>query len=134
MISSAKLFAEDADFWNKLYYEELNHAALLRSVKSSITMSSDYTRTLSTDLLKEIINTKEWATSLLSDFSKASPDRKTAFKTAVEIEKTAGEIHYQKTMNKKTDSWFINTLQQLNEYDLDHLSRLERYIHEKNIM
>lgn len=129
-----KLFVEDSDFWNQLTYEELNHAALLRSIKTTVGLSSDLTSGLSDVLLQEIINTKERASYLLDGFSKEPPDRKTAFSTAIEIEKTAGEIHYQEVMSQTTDSWFINILQTLNEYDLDHLKRLERYIQENSIV
>ena len=129
-----KLFVEDKDFWNQLSNEELKHEAILRSIQNTIALSGDFTSGLSNNLLQDVIKTKEWVSSLLVNFSKNPPDRKTAFEAATQIEKTASEVHYQGVMCQEADSWFIQTLQKLNEFDLDHLVRIERYIQEKNII
>jgi len=125
---------EDKDFWNQLSNEELKHEAILRSIQNTIALSGDFTSGLSNNLLQDVIKTKEWVSSLLVNFSKNPPDRKTAFEAATQIEKTASEVHYQGVMCQEADSWFIQTLQKLNEFDLDHLVRIERYIQEKNII
>ena len=128
-----KSFTEDSDFWKTLAYEELNHAALIKSVKGNPAMSEQYIHGAPHDLLQEIVKAKEWATSLFIKFSEVKPDRVTAFNTAIEAEKTAGELHFQSIMTKESDSWLIKVLQELNEYDRDHLRRIEEYVKEKNI-
>ena len=57
----------------------------------------------------------------------------TALNTAIEVEKTAWELHYQSLMTKKSDKWFIDILQELNEYDRDHLKRINFYMKANNI-
>jgi hypothetical protein len=126
-------FFEDRKFWHQLAHEEKNHAALLRSVKSSRTMSTQFVSNLPHNLLQENIKTKEWATALFSKFSQKKPDRKAAFNAAIEIEKSAEEVHYQNIMTKKADSWFIKVFQELNEYDRDHLKRVVKYVKENKI-
>ena len=127
-------FSEDRNFWHQLAHEEKNHAALIRSVKSSHTMSTQFVSNLPDNLLEENIKTKEWATSLFIKFSQNKPDRKTAFNAAIEIEKTAEEVHYQSIMTKKGDSWFIKVFQELNEYDRDHLKRIIKYVKDNKII
>ena len=129
-----KSFTEDSVFWKTLAYEELNHAALIRSVKGNPAMSEQFIHDAPNDLLQEVVKAKEWAISLFIKFSEVKPDRTTAFNTAIEAEKTAGELHFQSIMTKESDSWLIKVLQKLNEYDRDHLKRIEEYVKEKNII
>ena len=128
-----KSFTEDSDFWKQLAQEELSHAALLKSACSNPEMSKQLVYDAPNDLLQEVVKAKEWATSLLIKFSEIKPDRLIAFTTAIEAEKTAGELHFQSIMRKESDSWFIKVLQELNEYDLDHLKRIEKYVKENKI-
>jgi hypothetical protein len=96
-------------------------------------MSTQFVSNLPHNLLQENIKTKEWATALFSKFSQEKPDRKAAFNAAIEIEKSAEEVHYQNIMTKKADSWFIKVFQELNEYDRDHLKRVVKYVKENKI-
>jgi hypothetical protein len=131
--SFEKSFAEDAVFWKKLADEELNHAALIQNVKSDPEVSKWFVHDAPDDLVKETVKTMEWATSLVIKYSEETPDRLTAFNTALEVEKTAWELHYQSLMTKKSDKWFVDIVQELNKYDRDHLRRINLYIKEKNI-
>ena len=128
-----KSFIEDSDFWQQLAHEELSHAALLKTAISNPEMSKQLAHDASNDLLQEVVKAKEWATSLLIKFSEVKPDRLTAFNTAIEAEKTAGELHFQSIMTKQSDSWFIKVLRELNEYDRDHLKRINLYMKDNNI-
>ena len=96
-------------------------------------MSKRLANGITDDLIQEVVNAKEWATSLLIKFSEIKPDRLTAFNTAIEAEKTAGELHFQSIMTKESDSWFIKLLRELNEYDRDHLRRINSYVADNNI-
>ena len=131
--SFEKSFAEDALFWKQLADEELNHAALIQNVKSDPEVSKWFVHDAPDDLVKETVKTMEWATSLVIKYSEEKPDRLTAFNTAIEVEKTAWELHYQSLMTKNSDKWFVDIVQELNKYDRDHLRRINLYIKEKNI-
>lgn len=125
---------EDSVFWEQMAHEEKNHAALIRSVESSQEMSTEFLANFPRDILEENIRTREWATDIFIRLSRNRPDRRTAFRTAIEIETCAGEVHYQNIMSKKIDSWFIRVFQELNEFDLDHLKRIHYYAREHNIL
>ena len=131
--SFEKSFVEDAVFWKQLADEELNHAALIQNVKSDPEVSKWFVHDAPDDLVKETVKTMEWATSLVIKYSEEKPDRLTAFNTAIEVEKTAWELHYQSLMTKNSDKWFVDIVQELNKYDRDHLRRINLYIKEKNI-
>ena len=131
--SFEKSFVEDAVFWKQLADEELNHAALIQNVKSDPEVSKWFVHDAPDDLVKETVKTMEWATSLVIKYSEEKPDRLTAFNTALEVEKTAWELHYQSLMTKNSDKWFVDIVQELNKYDRDHLRRINLYIKEKNI-
>ena len=131
--SFEKSFVEDAVFWKQLADEELNHAALIQNVKSDPEVSKWFVHDAPDDLVKETVKTMEWATSLVIKYSEEKPDRLTAFNTAIEVEKTAWELHYQSLMTKKSDKWFVDIVQELNKYDRDHLRRINLYIKEKKI-
>jgi len=131
--SFEKSFAEDAAFWKQLANEELNHAALIQNINTDPIVSKWFVHDAPDSLLNEFIKTMEWATLLVIKYSEEKPDRLTAFTTAIEVEKTAWELHYQSLMTKKSDKWFIDILQELNEYDRDHIKRINLYMKEKNI-
>ena len=131
--SFEKWFVEDAVFWKQLADEELNHAALIQNVKSDPEVSKWFVHDAPDDLVKETVKTMEWATSLVIKYSEEKPDRLTAFNTAIEVEKTAWELHYQSLMTKKSDKWFVDIVQELNKYDRDHLRRINLYIKVNNI-
>lgn len=131
--SFEKWFVEDAVFWKQLADEELNHAALIQNVKSDPEVSKWFVHDAPDDLVKETVKTMEWATSLVIKYSEEKPDRLTAFNTALEVEKTAWELHYQSLMTKKSDKWFVDIVQELNKYDRDHLRRINLYIKVNNI-
>jgi hypothetical protein len=50
---------------------------------------------------------------------------------AIEIEESAGEVHFQQAMEKKADSTYLETLQKLNLEDRDHAQRIRTYRNEK---
>jgi hypothetical protein len=87
-----KSFSEDELFWHQLAVEEKNHAALIENLKNSSGCSEQFVSSFAPDLLQEIFQTKELVSSLIVKYSELKPDRKTAFLTAINVEKSAGEI------------------------------------------
>lgn len=122
-----KTFIEDKNFWRQLAEEEERHAELIRTIINSHGCSKEFVSGIAPDLLQEVIKTKELVSSLIVKFSTEKTDRKTAFTTAISIEKSAGEITYQNFMTQEADSWILAALQKLNEYDIDHIKRIEQY-------
>ncbi len=125
-------FPEDRNFWMKLVSEENNHANLLISVKEIVSVSLEIPTEIlpeNYDLLK-IANQK--TLSITEEFIK-QPNRKSAFLLAIELEKVAGELHFQNAMNEKPSSELARVYQELNQDDIDHSERIFQYMTEKKI-
>ena len=60
--------------------------------------------------------------------SKMLVSREEAFNAALRIEPSAGEIHYQKVMEKEADSHYVELFQKINAYDKDHERRIRVYM------
>ena len=130
----AKSFPEDRAFWQQLAHEEKDHAALIDSIKNNPKLSNQFVSSAAPGLLQEIQEVTKWLSSLIGKFPEEKTDRKTAFRTAIKIEKSAGEIDYRNFMTRETDSWILKGLQHINKYDRDHLNRLEQYVKENKIV
>jgi len=119
---------EDANFWATLAWEEKNHAAVLKTGKDVLMPLDQFPVEILPDVIQVLIDTNKWLDSLKEGFSKCRLDRKTAFSTAVKIESSAGEQHFQRVMESSTDSHFIKILQELCEDDINHLNRIREYM------
>ena len=128
-----KLLIEDSLFWHQLADEEKSHAEPIKTIKNSPVFSKEYVSDSAPDLLQEILQTKELVSTLIVKYSEIKPDRRTAFKTAIAVEKSAGEIAYQNFLTQEAGSWIHAALQKLNEYDRDHINRLKQYVEDNNI-
>lgn len=119
---------EDANFWAMLAWEEKNHAAVLKTGKEILVPQDQFPLEVLPNFVQLLIETNNWLRSLIEEFSKARPDRATAFEIALKIEKSAGEQHFQRVMETPSDSKIINILQELCEDDLHHLRRVREYM------
>jgi len=112
------------DFWYKLSIEEYNHASLLETAKlfhNSHKLPKEF---IKIEILDEVIKTnsmfKYYKTTFLNN-----PTISNAKKIAIEIEYSAGEIHYENTISNDIDDYIINIFKKLNEDDYHHLKRIE---------
>jgi hypothetical protein len=69
----------------------------------------------------------------LKQFKNIPPSRELAFNTALEIEASAGELHFQHFMDKETNSKIDELFQFLNRGDKDHAKRIRSYMKNNNI-
>lgn len=129
----SQAYPEDAEFWQQLAGEEKNHAALLKKGRQAFMAEEELPADLIPEDPLELVETNNWLRSLLAEFSRRPPSRESAFMTALVIEGSAGEIHYQKAMVSPTDSIVMKMFQALNGDDIDHLSRVRSYMKEKDI-
>ena len=128
-----RTFPEDKEFWWQLALEEQNHAALLKGGRDSF-MEKD---TFPEDILESDVEVLKKANfdlkNKLEQFLSSSPSREEAFKTALQIESSAGEAHFQKKMKGDTDNTYIKIFQQLNRDDIDHAARIRAYMKSNGI-
>ena len=70
---------------------------------------------------------------MIEGFRNKPPSREEAFNTALRVEKSAGEIHFQRAMAKEADSDIMELFQQLNKDDMDHADRIRAYMQQQGI-
>jgi hypothetical protein len=117
-------FPDDFIFWDQLRIEELNHAALLGTIKnlSKVNLFPE-------GLVLEDLDAYERNIRLINGNMNEPdiPDRKAAFEFAYQIENSAGELHYQnKTLQEDPDE-ITRIFITLNGKDRDHAKRILAY-------
>lgn len=117
-------FPEDADFWWKLSLEEKNHAALVRSIRDIFQSVSGLPESMFSSSAEDIKNTNLRTGSLLETFRNAPPSRTEAFRIALDLEESAGELHYQKFMTDHLHEKINEVFKQLNGEDKNHAERI----------
>ncbi|MBT8762374.1 hypothetical protein KFV02_00305 [Desulfohalobiaceae bacterium Ax17] len=126
-------FPEDADFWWQLVLEEKNHAALIRAGKESFAPIGKFPVELLSSSLQKLRDANKKAVALARKCLDTPPSREEAFNIALEFEQSAGEIHFQRFMEKKTDVQLIKIFQKLNKDDKNHATRLRSYMEKHGI-
>jgi len=126
-------FKEDATFWWKLAIEEENHAALLKTVKTMLdTQRLEIPRDLLPEKLESLKDSNALIWQMQEEFKQA-PGRKKAFLLGIELERSAGELHYDQFMHKTPDSKLQRVFRKLNGDDMDHANRIEEYMNAQGI-
>ncbi|MEA1926781.1 MAG: rubrerythrin family protein [Candidatus Auribacterota bacterium] len=128
-----ELFPDDDEFWWNLTLEEKNHAALIQSGKEHFEPLNKFPDGLLADSLRDLRDTNSNLHSIIRNFEKTPPSRKEAFNTALNIEYSAGELHFQTFMDKESDSTVDTIFQQLNKEDKEHALRIRAYMEEHDI-
>ena len=126
-------FADDANLWWKLVLEEKDHAALIRGGIEEFEPIGEFPHEILSNSLQDLKETNKKLRSLLKQFKNIPPSRELAFNTALEIEASAGELHFQHFMNKETNSKIDELFQFLNREDKDHAKRIRSYMKDNDI-
>ncbi len=125
-------FPDDAAFWWQLHLEERNHASLLRSIKNTFLPINVYPDGLVLPSLQQLKKTNECLQSLLEKFRDEPPARDEAFSIAMEVETSAGEIHFQRFAEQRHENKIDKIFCRLVSEDKDHLERIQRYMLDEN--
>jgi ferritin len=126
-------FPDDENFWWKLIQEEKDHAALIRGGIEEFEPIGEFPHKILSDSLQDLKGTNKKLRSLLKQFKNTPPSRELAFNTALEIEDSAGELHFQHFMDKETNSKIDELFQFLNRQDKDHAKRIRSYMKDNDI-
>jgi len=119
---------EDAEFWNGLALEEINHASLIKGALSSFVEEGLYPVEVVPPTLAELDAVVRRLNQLLGKFRKKPPTRASAFRIALEIEDSSGEVHYQRAVEATPQSEFLKMFQELNAGEADHARRIREYM------
>ena len=123
----------DQDFWGQLALEEKKHAALLMSCRDVSMALWQFPAGLLPKFPRILYDGNSRIQTLIDKFSLTPPDRVLAFTTALELENSAGELHYQLAMTRPADSSLMKIFQELNNGDRDHYRRIKKYMEENAI-
>ena len=128
-----KLFPEDSDFWFKLALEEENHADIIRNGLELFEPIRAFPHEILSRNLQKLKDMNEDIRFLLTEFKINHPSRTEAFKTALNLENSAGELHFQHFQEKKHLSSVDEIFQELSDEDKDHAKRILAYMKENDI-
>lgn len=128
-----KTFSEDVEFWWRLYLEEENHAALIRSGKENFLPLGKFPLDLVSKSLEELKQANAALLTFIKTCRETPPSREEAFNIAIEVEESAGEIHFQEFMERKAKSNIDDIFQRLNKEDKDHAIRIRSYMEDQGI-
>jgi len=128
-----KVFPDDAEFWWKLVLEEKNHAALIRSGKEYFEPLGKFPYDLLAPVLQDLKDANSRLDSLIKKYEETSPSREEAFNIAFKIENSAGELHFQKFMDKEGNSKTDQIFKELNKDDKEHAMRIRCYMEKHGI-
>ena len=105
----------------------------MESAKKALLDYEKFPKELVSDSLESLIQVNNNLQKMIDHFSSNPPSREIAFNTALKIETSAGEIHYQEAMNQPKGSEILKILQKLNGEDKEHEQRIREYMKNKGI-
>ena len=126
-------FPDDAAFWWQLAVEEKNHAALLRSGREHLIKKGLFPLEILPKALTPLVEVNKRLTTLLAETKESAPSREHAFRLAIQLEESAGEIHFETFMHMMPKTTAEQMFQHLNQDDKDHARRLHHYVQEQGI-
>ena len=126
-------FPEDSELWWKLAIEEKNHASLLRSGINDFMPKGLFPMEMIGPSLQDMQEINKKLVSWIDQYQNDPPSRETAFQVALEVENSAGEVHFQEAMEQPPRCQMMKLFQQLNQDDKDHAKRIQAYMEEKGI-
>jgi len=119
-----ELYPEHAAFWWKIHLEEVNHAALVRSIKEHFEPAGKIPTGLISSSIEKLQASNIVIVTLIKQYSDTAPSVEEAFNMALNLELTVGEFHYQRFMDQDQNSVLDKTFQKLNKDDKNHAARL----------
>ncbi len=126
-------FPVDANFWWQLSLEEVNHAALIRTINDIFLPEKFLPHKI---LQKHILDLQQLNQSIkerISRYKMNPPLRFEAFSYAYELENSAGEAHFEMFMSDSPESNVERIFQKLNGEDKNHARRIAEYMELNNI-
>ncbi|MBN1758981.1 MAG: hypothetical protein JW863_11715 [Chitinispirillaceae bacterium] len=127
------LFPDDAKFWWRLVEEERNHASLIRSALEYFDPIDQFPDKLISHSLSVLKESNGKLRDLITKFRNSPPKRAEAFNCAFKLERTAGELHFQKFLNDRELNVVEKIFQKLNGDDGEHADRIREYMNNNGI-
>ena len=126
-------FPDDVDFWWTLLQEEKNHATLIQRGQEHFEPIDMFPQNLLAHSLQNLKDTNSKLHSLIKNIQNSPPSRQEAFNIALELENSAGELHFQKFMDEEANSAADRIFKRLNKDDKEHAMRIRFYMEKHGI-
>lgn len=126
-------YLEDSDFWWELHMEEKNHASLLKSIKEFFIPYEKIPEDLVVNNLQLLKESNKEIEDIIDYVKENKPTRLAAFTTALKLEESAAETHFQKFMEGSFGEKFEEVIRKLNREDRYHYARIKDYMEEHSI-
>jgi len=127
-------FPEDSEFWWQLSLEEVNHAALIRSINDLFLPEKILPLGVIQNQIAEMNQVNHSIRERILRYKMDPPSRYEAFSYAYELENSAGEAHYEMFMNENPTSNVERIFQKLNGDDKNHAHRIANYMERNKIV
>lgn len=121
---------KDADFWEQLANEELDHAGLLKKYISICSEENEAINIISAKDINIIKEARKMIKQLMTEFQ-TDPSSHAAYNIALQVENSIVETSYQKFMNTIEDIDIKQIFQILNGKEKDHIIRINDYFKSK---
>lgn len=129
-----KIFPEDSQFWWNLSLEEINHAALIRSINDLFLPDRIFPGGVLNKHTSEMHEVNKTIRERISFYDTDTLSKYEAFSYAFELENSIGEMHYEIFMNDHPESVVEKVFQKLNGQDKNHAIRIDNYMKTNNII
>ena len=126
-------FPDDSFFWRRLAMEEENYAGLLKSGKNRFEPLGKFPLEILPSSTEELESVNSSIKNMIKKYEKTPPSREEAFNLALELEQSAGELHFQQFMEKESPSELEKIFQRLNRDDKDHIEKIRLYMEAHDI-
>jgi hypothetical protein len=127
------LFPGDEEFWMRLVIEERNHAELLRFGLNYYEPKGRFPEELLCSKLSLLQAVNKDLSRMIENYQSSPPSRIVAFNTALYLERSAGELHYQEFMTREAATVSEEVFMELNSADMDHEKRIRSYMEQNSI-
>ena len=126
-------FPEDSELWSRLVSEEEKHADLIQSMKSTFLLPHQFPSDLLVSSVEILKKTNKRLIAKIKEYGKKPPLRESAFKIALDIERSAGEFSFNLAAEKLPESSIMKIFQMLNKDCRGHTEKINTYMDNKGI-
>jgi len=124
----AEQFCEDRDFWARLAEEEMEHASLLRTHLEFLVESKPVFDSLAPEKKETFLAVHRRITAILAEIKTVQVTRMDAHSVALQIEQSAGEAHFQETIERDDPRVPVAVFANLASADKDHARRIQEHM------
>jgi hypothetical protein len=113
--------------------EEKNHASIIQTAREAWLSGKEFPREMLFPNVDQLVALNTELAFLLEAYSENPPSREIAFNVALNLEESAGEVHFQDAMEQPPTSSLMEMFQMLNGEDKQHASRIRTYMSDNGI-